>query len=385
MKRFFFSVIAIAMAATACTESGLIDTPSFYKSEIRFDPYIGKSPVTKAEDVNVEYLKRSLAQGGGVQIYAFMHDAGDGNVSSMDVTNPYIDAPLTFSNNEWSYGEVAYWPEGKALSFAAYSLNAENLNAVPCISNHDTPTEFDFTVNDVVSQQVDLLVTPFKPNVVGGATDTEINLVFEHLLSRVGFSVVATNADENISVAIQSIKLCGIFPKKGKVNLLETDPAIHVYSNDVFASEYNLFDNSATCFMANSTDCTGARGKAIYNNVNLNLEINPYDGSKWAEMYPSKFTQESATDRTNADKTALENRYMMIMPGTVHNARIEVRYHLTADQTRFAEVELGDWEFKPGYAYEFILSVSTASIKFDATFGGWGDAETTTKPLVPVI
>ena len=59
MKRFIFSAIALMVAATACTESGIVDMPEFYGNPIVFDTYIGKTPITKADNVDINYLKGS--------------------------------------------------------------------------------------------------------------------------------------------------------------------------------------------------------------------------------------------------------------------------------------------------------------------------------------
>ena len=92
MKRFFISTIALIVAVTACTESGLIDAPQFYNSEILFDTYIGKAPVTKAENIDLTYLETSSV--GGAHLYAFMCDKGNRNISNVDFSSAYLDGRL---------------------------------------------------------------------------------------------------------------------------------------------------------------------------------------------------------------------------------------------------------------------------------------------------
>ena len=108
MKRFFFSVIALAAAATACTEGGVIDAPQFYNNAIVFDTYIGKTPVTKAESEDIDYLKLSAEAGGGAQLYAFTCPAR----GSIGYGLPdYIEDDWTYLNGDLIYvgGTSAHW------------------------------------------------------------------------------------------------------------------------------------------------------------------------------------------------------------------------------------------------------------------------------------
>ena len=107
MKRFIFSTIAIAAIATACTESGLIDTPDFYANEITFDPYIGKAPVTKAEDISADYLKISSKEDPAFHVYAFLHKG-----ETVDVKNPFMDKDVWFDPNAGESGSGVWRYDG---------------------------------------------------------------------------------------------------------------------------------------------------------------------------------------------------------------------------------------------------------------------------------
>lgn len=376
--------MALAAVATACTESGLIDKPSFYANEISFDSYIGKAPQTKAETVDETYLQRTIENGGGVQVYGFLQEKGVTSASSIETSVPYMDAQLRYdipegaSSQAWMYDDIAFWPEDKALAFAAYSLNAETNG---CISNHTDVTKFDFTVNDLVEDQVDLLAIPFMTNKVDAEENNVVTLEFKHLLSRVGFTVLASHPSANVDIAIQRIVLRGVFPKTGMVDLKSTGVIAPYYDVEP-VTEYEFFkdndDATEAGFMINSATCvtdqaTNKKGEPIYPNVTMDLSKDPKDPDLWDETY---------VPMTGTSK--VDDRYLMIMPCTV-DAVIEVKYHLTADEPREAKVALSNWEFKPGYAYEFVLKVSTQTIEFDAAFGAWGDSVTETQTLTPII
>lgn len=346
MKRFFFSAIALMVAATACTESGLIDTPAFYKNAIVFDTYVGKNPETKALSVDETYLQQTSANGGGVHMYAFLKDT---NTGIIDFANPYLDGELLYVDEAWGYYEDetlvdAYWPDGYRLAFAAYSLNAKKTlpDSREYISAISDNYEFDFTVMEATSEQIDLLAMAFSDNVATVNTttgDTQVSLTFQHLLSRVGYSVYATS--EGVWIDIKSIKLCGAFPKKGKVNLTSSPAAIQPITtgSNAYTYSYEFFGQNEY-FHISSSDCSPAATDAA--------------------VISSNRSGTTPIDKSN-------DCYQMIMPGQVDDLYIEVTYTLDDGDDRYAKVDLGTWTFKAGYAYQFIFRIATAAIEFSAT------------------
>lgn len=361
MKRFFFSAIALMSAATACTESGIIETPDSYGNPIVFDTYIGKTPITKAVNMDGEELMKKV-DGNGARLYAFTCPKGQWKADQVDVDFPYMDGALYYAT-AWGYYpksasgfsstiENVYWPGwGTDLAFVAYSLNADNSKY---LSGNNT--QFTFTVQDKVYEQVDLLVSPLTFYTEANG-ETSVNLQLYHLLSRIGFKVLATPGTST-DIEISSVKLCGAFPKTGTVNLLSATnitgatksvPSIEPNTTGNVASYYDLFSTNEK-FTINSSNCDGT----------------------------------AITDAAPIYSTSEDNRYMMIMPGVVSNASIEVQYKLgTEPQSHTARIELGETNFKAGSAYEFIFKVSTASIEFSAEVveGSWDEQTPEEKPL----
>ena len=121
MKKALFFIVALASVAIGCTKSEVIKAPGRGR-EIKFDTYTGKTPVTKAESVDLDYLKRALENQGGVQVYAFLHNyiepttqvpegeevyKGNDNyvdVSGIPTNSAYMDKTLI--RKERSYKEV---------------------------------------------------------------------------------------------------------------------------------------------------------------------------------------------------------------------------------------------------------------------------------------
>ena len=379
MKRFIFSVITLMVAATSCTESGIIDMPEFYGNPISFDTYIGKNPMTKADNVDINYLKSS-ATAAGARIYAYTCESDVTNKSAdiVDFSSAYLDGRLLWHNDSndendaWQYNilrnsawvvDEPYMPSGKDLAVVAYNVGSEG-----CISDA-TSTGFTFTVKDNVAQQVDLLATPLTFVSENTNGDTNVPIRFYHLLSRIGFKVLSTSSSST-EIQISSIKLRGAFPKKGHVSLISaiatpssiqsetnTIPAITAVTDESktdaenYAYEYYLFGSNAKFSIASSA-CVGGQDKPgaqpIYDN--------------------SSITGTS----TSAQIAAAENaRYMMIMPGSQSNLSVEVSYKLGNESTpNVVNVNIGSMNFQAGYAYEFILKIATAAIEFSGVVAG---------------
>lgn len=371
MKRFFFSSIALMVAMTSCTESGLIDAPEFYGNPIVFDTYIGKTPVTKAVNCGIETLKATENNGGGARIYAF--ETAKEAAAPSSYSTKYLDGKLLFANSAWGYYEDgqdpvdAYMPAGSNLSVVAYNLNTEGADAedVKYMSDISADkTEFIFTVKDDVAEQVDLVITPLtlvNENPTGG--DTRVPLRFFHLLSRVGFKVKSTSETDN-DITITSVRLKGDFYTTGKVDLKKskampsagttaTDlafqtskPEITPISKPANPTEYELLPG-ATSFTTKAASCYATP-----------LQITPEEGGC----------------------------YMMVMPGVQETAEITVAYQVydaTKEVTfKLADMNTGINYFQAGYAYEFILKVSTDAIEFSAEIPTDWD-ETDPIPVTP--
>ncbi len=366
MKRFFFSSIALMVAMTACTESGLIDSPEFYGNPIVFDTYIGKTPVTKAENCDITALKDTEGNGGGARIYAFESEK-DAQIpfSAVNYDSHYLNGKLKFANSSWGYYnadgdlEEAYMPADKDLAVVAYSLNAG-------ISTDDT--ELTFTVSDNVADQVDFLVTPLTlvtENVTGG--DTKVPLRFYHLLSRVGFKVQSSDESSD-EIVISSVKLKGSFYTTGNVDLTastakpssakpdETNialqgkkPQITPITTGTLVTEYELLPGDDNVFEITGTDCYASA-----------QQITPDEGGC----------------------------YMMIMPGVQAAPAVQITYKVgnSAEDTvtiNLADLNTGIEYFEAGYAYEFLFKVSTSAIDFSATISKDWDETGADIPVTP--
>lgn len=396
MKRFLFSVCALAAVVVGCSKSEVLNRPNA-EVPIEFNPYAGRVPVTRATADNIKTLGTE-----GFQVYAFFH----GESGEPDWASPYMDKVVRYgkktedaTDSTWYYSGHAYWPASKELAFIAYGLNAEE---------QITPVEgamqkIDFTVAGSVASQKDLLVAAIQRNktYVEGVKegDGTVNFTFSHLLSRIGFSLV-TKDNNAVPVTIEQVKLDGTFYEKGRVDLSKAPTTtIKIGGKDTAAPRPVIEPGESKPIIydllpgGSYTSNGSAAGTPIYDNSMLYTKEVGEDGPDDDQYVPKDFITDGEVDDT-AKKSAedqaaanLLNRYMMIIPTTTpaistgqsennlaHNAHLKVKYFLPGAGTfQEVDVDLSTIEFEPGKSYNFKFKVSTAGISFSVTVEDWDE------------
>lgn len=397
MKRFYFIAVALTALAVGCTKSNLVDLPETLETPIAFEPYAGKTPTTKAS----------------VMTGAILESYNDEETPAFHVTafipgeygKPYMDKDvwcLTSSSTEgdettpatWKYSGMAYWPESK-LQFVAYGLNADK--ELPAGSQTSTIefapnslTQFTYTVSDLVSDQEDLIVADSLER--ASLNGTAVNLQFQHLLSKVGFSL-QTNQKNDVTVTIKKVELKGNFFKTGTVNMLKKGDDLKVATTgEATSTSYSLFgelgtDNSIKSYNPDATefaDYLCFQGASDGPNTSTPI----YASHTLTTVVDGGVKTETIDTNASADE---DNRYMMLIPctpGTTDaKATIEVIYQLTDAEEQKAKVELPDnFVFAKGTGYEFVLKVSTMAVSFQVEVIDWAtgtvDASYTLTPVV---
>lgn len=343
MKRFFFTVIALAAVAVSCTKSGLLESPQTYQDQITFEPYTGKAPVTKATVADDETLR------GGFRVIGFSADA-DGGIAD-PTQKPYLSKMVTGTlqdeTTEWSYSGAMFWPdkEDDKLSFVAYGLNVNGnpvkneesgesygdvtINPSDIFKQEGNYATFTYTVPDERTDQKDLLISPVN----SGNNGRTVEMRLYHVLSRIGFSVDVQNATQTKpTVEITSIKLAGDFISEATFNLAEavtvTDSkAEYKVSGTPQSKTYSFYGDDETKFTTTSI------GRQII-----------YTGDE-------------------------NDRFMMIVPG--QGTEITVEYKIGDVAQKPAKLDLSSLEFEAGKAYEFVFTLSTVAVGFNVDVTPW--------------
>lgn len=387
MKRFLFSVCALAAIVVGCSKSEVLNRPHA-EEPIVFNPYLGRIPVTKGSIADETVLGTS-----GFQVYAYMHapvvapptgegfDYGEDGVSiDHATTTPYMNKVVKKVGDAWTYTGHAYWPATNQLDFIAYGLNSGK--KVEEVSDTDH-TKINFTVDTVIKTHQDLLVAKACLNKSYNDTQEEaaatVNFTFHHLLSRIGFSLI-TKAENSIPVTLKQVNLAGNFFSKGQVNLLATSDLKITPTGTAEPITYKLLGNNGTF-----TDASNATGVPVFDNSMLYEFIGSdtadnYDDDEYiakdfkVEGEVDTDAKKAAEDQANANK---DNRYMMIIPTADHEATLEVIYCLPGAKTfQPVTIDLSEIEFEAGKAYDFKFKVSTNGISFGVTIVDWDDTST---------
>ena len=392
MKRFFFTVIAFAAVTVGCTKSSILEKAPAFETPIEFQTYTGKTPVSKATETNL-----ASVQAEGFHVTAFLTGAHN------NYANHYLNADVTYVTEDedgnalttpkWDYPGVAYWPDGSALDFVAYGLNptttANVTNGSTTASTNlvnfgTSKTTFTYSVPDRVADQYDLVVAVPVTNRTNAGTTTgtynnTVTFDFKHVLSKVGFKVQTDNdySTNPVNVIIKNITIKGVFKNTGIVNLTSATPAIDYSASTSTIGSYSLFDHNYT-----KGTTTGNFSGFVCQNSTSATPIYPNTTYAAGDL---------TTDPTASGTANVNDRFMMIMPGTVGTPSgkewpyIEVVYELTEGEEQVAEVPLKmdmgadanpryvNWKFEAGYSYEFVLKVSTSAIGFTVTVSGWTD------------
>ena len=391
MKRFLFSVCALAAVVVGCSKSEVLNRPNA-EAPIEFNPYSGRIPVTKGVAADMDTLKTD-----GFQVYAFLRGA---DATPSYNGKPFMDKEVKFKDGGWAYSGKAYWPANGVLDFIAYGLNA---GAQPVAQNTDY-NKIVHKVDTLVANQKDLLVALGQRDLTYENTNGTVNLMFSHLLSRVGFTLI-TKAGNNVNVRVEKVNLDGKFYAEGEVDLAvfkpttltlgDKDSTVNrpyiVPKGEATDTKYRLLRYGATTPETFTglglPDATNDKmGEPIYNNDMLYKVENPDDIT--LIDFVKKTNDEVTDDDTKAAAYNKNNRYMMIIPieASKHAAKLVVKYSLPGDDAThentidLSKVEIKDakgdvvktgFDFEAGKSYNFQFKVSTNSIDFSVTVEDW--------------
>ena len=382
MKRFLFSVCALAAVVVGCSKSEVLNRPNA-EMPIEFNPYTGRIPVTRAVAADIDTLGHY-----GFRVYAFMHNGTD----ACDYgATPYMNKVVTFDKtlNEgkgaWTYSGHAYWPATNLLNFVAYGLNAGATEV------ENDRTTISYTVPVDVASQKDLLVAYNQVNTK--YTDENqgiVDFTFSHLLSRIGFSLV-TKASNAVPVTIEQVNLVGNFYGSGTVRLTDGKETVltiggkEVTTNRPYVNTTGVTPSSVTYKLLGAngtyTSVGSADGTKIFDNGLLYTKdwgVDQGPGNENTTTDDDEYDAKPDTEITEAMRATVaaneKNRYMMIIPAasTVHNAKLLVKYFLPGAGTfDEVEVDLSKVEFEAGKSYDFKLKVSTNGISFSVDVESW--------------
>ena len=358
-KRLILGLAALAaVTLTSCQKDQVInETPQ--QNAIEFGTYLGRDAQTKGS-----VLDNAVLQEKGFGVFGYYTDNSTYDQSS-SALNYMNNQKVEWSNSiGWNYSPIKYWPNESSdkLTFFAYAPYQEGRKA--SASQVGDPI-LTINVDEDVTKHIDYTYATRDLgliNLTKQSVDGNINLKFQHAMSRVGFKVEAVidevNNQENNGVTDQD-------------------------------NESNGFNNAETTITVQEVELYAIN--KFYANAQLNL-----NGGNWnkdvdqrtVESY--KLTNGQFTDIATGVTTSKEqlndaNNYIMMIPADLSAAgeqiKVRVKYTVTTIDTSLPSQKseiINDitsdkfgFNFEQGKAYNFVLHLGLTSVKLSATVNDW--------------
>lgn len=322
MKKILFAALA-ALAITSCTQNEEIEAPS-QKAEINFRSVVGKS--SRAVDTNNSNFK-------AFTINSYITDS---KYLSGTLPDAYMDKlACTGGQSNWKLGDETvnyYWPSNKVVNFFAYStLVTDTLAYTKGVA---WPT-LTFKMASTTENLRDVVVACATgiDNTSSSVTDGKLALSFNHILTKINFSVKYEDTD--YTYTITSIKIKGVKPE-----------GTYTYQEDVTKGTW----------VASGTPNTDGYSYPI------NSSLPEVGGDGYIQL-----------DATHGSIIAI--------PQELAGVTIEVNYSTKKGETEFfngtktVAFTTEKWDTNKNIRYKLILPVGATKIKVDTNVGTWGTEE----------
>lgn len=357
-------ISALALAALATTSCSNEETKAIepQSNAIEFGTYLGRDAISRGTVLDLGGLKLS-----GFGVFAAYTAQNDFSTETMNFMS---NEEVTYDTDAWTYSPLKYWPNnpGDKVSFFAYApYNVTGATA------GTTSATVNFTVQDAVASQKDLVVAEALKNKTKQAITGKVNFTFKHVLARIGLNVEAqvdlVNDDNTgdpddstlgngslaseTTIKVTKVELIGKFDKDGVIDLTNSS-----WSGVAPAAT----DVTYTWSTENSNFVTSVANKVTTTKQQLN------DVDHYAMIIPQDMTTSKVKIRVTYTVTTEDAK--------LDGGKSEITNTITSDEFAF--------NFEQGKAYMFNLHLGMTSVKFDAEVSGWENATNETVVNVPI-
>ena len=351
MKKILFFAAAAIMMVSCSNDQVVSKMPQ--DNAINFGMYFGRDAQSRAAIMKTEDLKN-------FGVFAYYTDNGD-YVEGTSTPNFMFDQKVTYSAGNWTYSPLKYWPneDTDKLSFFAYAPHTTESNTNIALDGFTNTTAsapvLKYTLAENLADHVDLLwATPVKDQTNQKIAD-KVKFTFNHALSRIGFKAVAvideingektgevdvtnphaTEVAPGTTITIDEIVLTGDFYKGGTLSLIDGS-----WTKDAAATKTYTWGTGE--LIAGHT-VTKTKEVVIKDDSYLTVVPQLTDGNKDLKIKVT-YTVTTVDAALEGDKSVVQST-------------------VTSDAF--------DFEFKQGYAYNFVLHIGLTSVKFDAEVSAW--------------
>lgn len=181
------TILLAALTAFSCT-SVLQDD--------RLAPIVFGTVGTKTPATEITAL--STLQTAGIHVYGIREPNATHSV--------IINADLTYSSPNWSYGTPAYWIKDKPYYFAAWYPK----NSSPTISRDGSVTAFEFPSYNVTSGSAEPLFWGGGVTADNATVNSKVTVGMKHTLSKITVKAVKGDEYGSETINVTSAKLTGM-------------------------------------------------------------------------------------------------------------------------------------------------------------------------------
>lgn len=306
-KLFIMGLAAMGLALTACNSDETVEMAK--GNAIGFKTFVNNS-TRVANDVTTTDLK-------SFKVWGLMNDG-------TQTGTPFVGKEVTKGADGWSYQTPVYWEKGYAYSFVALAPNDAYTFTAPTEIN----TWGSLTFNNGTGETDLIYATAKQTTVEGNTCPPDVNLTFNHMLSRVRFQF-ENGMDDGSVLTVSNVKI--------------TDA------------------------------CTS--GTATLAEQLADLTWNPVQGTGALE-----FGDAAAMEQQNA-KAETAHKYMIPADKAYNLTFTVTRVHHGVTDTYDHTVPLPQTKMKQGLSYQFVATLTANNIipgqvlcpiKFTAEVKDWG-------------
>lgn len=352
-KVLFFAAAAIMMVG--CSKDQVVsEMPQ--DNAINFGMYFGRDAQSRAAIMNTTDLE-NLSFG----VFAYYTNDGvyaEGTSTPSFMFNQFVD----HDGSAWIYSPLKYWPneDTDKLSFFAYAPHTTqaptgSIELAGFTNTSASAPVLQYTLADNLADHVDLLVATPHYNLQKQTITGDVKFTFNHALSRIGFKAVAVIDEVNVdatgkvdtkdphntevapetTITIDEIVLTGKFHQGGTIGL----------ADGIWKSKV----------AADAETYTWGAGKLLPNPVTHEKKVVIND-----ESYLTVIPQLEDGEK---DLQITVTYTVTTTDGALAGGKSVVQSTVTSDAF--------DFEFKKGFAYNFVLHIGLTSVKFDAEVSDW--------------
>lgn len=307
MKRLLLSICAVATLASCSMD----EVVSYDKGEVIgfANPFVNKS--TRADDA----VDPSYGGGNSLTQFNVWGTANDVAIYDGDVVSG------TVGSGEWTCTEKNYWVKNVSYKFAALA----GYGAATVVLDNGLPTSItNFNASEA---NVDLIYA--TETATGADSNNAVALTFNHLLSKVKFSVVNNSAAEDLcSFKITNIKING--KKIGTATLPEVGvtPATATWdTSSADLADYTISDITVAKGVE-SAECASEL-LLIPGSFDISFSVETYYGNGQTPVDTKTYTKSSVAALTQT-----------LAVGTAYNFIINVS---VGNEIKFSVAENPSW------------------------------------------